>query len=120
MGSKQSPERDRDRGRRRSRFSLATVSNAFLEAVKERVRSNSPDGDGHSTPGDRSPAFGVSREPSLERIREVPTRTVESTKAEKRKSALDKLTGAFRHDGEETPHKTSGEGWKEFRKGFDA
>ncbi len=117
LGGRQSPERDRDRGRRRSRFSLATVSNAFLEAVKERVRSNSPEGEGSSAPDERSPAAGVSREPSLERIAEGPARGVESSKADKRKSALEKLTGAFRLDTEETAHKTSGEGWKEFRKG---
>ncbi|KAI5118355.1 hypothetical protein M0805_006756 [Coniferiporia weirii] len=58
---------ERDRGRRHARFSLAMVSNALLDAVKERVRSNSRGAIPRAGKERAATPAPVSRDHSLER-----------------------------------------------------
>ncbi|KAH8115350.1 hypothetical protein DFH11DRAFT_1588801 [Phellopilus nigrolimitatus] len=123
----------RERGRRHARFSLAMVSNVLLDAVKERVRSNSP----RSRPGkeraavpasrDRSPdgsrvtsrAGSRLREPSVEPVAErgrPSARGEDGLKhKEKERSTLGRISGALGLDVDGS--NGEGDGWKEFRKG---
>lgn len=114
---------------RHSRFSLAGVSNALLDAVKERIRSNSPSHRGKErarTPvsRDRSPeASRSSRTRSMMRDSSVDpdwnrgrSRARDGSAAKdkaKEKSAFGRLGGALRFDAD-GKHDDS---WKEFRKG---
>lgn len=113
----------RDRGRRHTRFSLMSVSNALLDAVKERVRSRSKDY--HRSPAvsrDRSPEppRGMSRHrdksPSSERGRQA-SRTHDSTNKQKEKSTFSRIGDALGLDMESSGGDGESENWKEFRKG---
>ncbi|EMD33151.1 hypothetical protein CERSUDRAFT_160706 [Gelatoporia subvermispora B] len=99
------------RGRRHKRFSLASVSNALLGAVKDRVRSRSPMIERR---GDVTPPRGREREASVASAR---GRTLEKDKASHHKelSALSRVGEALGWEVEES--KEYGDGWKEFRKG---
>ena len=116
---------NRERGRRHTRFSLMSVSNALLDAVKERVRSNSRTKDGHRSPAasrDHSPeanggtSRGASRRrdpsPTTERGRQA-SRAEDSKRKEK--STLGRIGDALGLDMEGGAGEH--EGWKEFRKG---
>ncbi|THH03390.1 hypothetical protein EW145_g6296 [Phellinidium pouzarii] len=125
----------RDRGRRHARFSLAIVSNALLDAVKERVhtRSNSP----HARAGkeravtpaasrDRSPdGRGVDHAQSRMRDASVDAEGERARSSardedglkhkEKERSTLERISGALGLDVD--GGNGDGENWKEFRKG---
>ena len=104
-------ESPRDRGRHSARFSLA---NTILDAVKERVRSNSPI---------------VERGRSSQKSRDVGT--VSGGKGKERETPLEglfphlHLPSAIKHshsplaaaDEEDEDRKEFGNGWREFKKG---
>lgn len=125
----------RDRGRRHARFSFAGVSNALLDAVKERLRSNSP----HMRAGkergrtpmsrDQSPDGAPSRSsrnPSMIRESSIDleygrgrtrARDQDSSKGkDKERSTLGRIGGALGLDVE-TKQAKHDENWKEFKKG---
>ena len=122
-----SPARGRDR--RHARFSLAAVSNVLLDAVKERVRSNSrtsgPRGRGSTPAASRevSPDGRVSRRPSISVDRDTERgrsrgRENEPHK-EKERTTFEKITEALGLDnGDDESKKEHGDGWKEFKKGI--
>ncbi|KAL5504710.1 hypothetical protein ACEPAH_7373 [Sanghuangporus vaninii] len=125
-----SPSPQRERGRRHARFSLAMVSNALLDAVKERVRSNSRPREGkerattptasrdHSPEGSRTnrPPYGVTEhiiDSEDERGRRRSREEDFGKHKEKEKSTLGRITDALGLSTEPG----EGDSWKEFRKG---
>ncbi|EJD08036.1 uncharacterized protein FOMMEDRAFT_131011 [Fomitiporia mediterranea MF3/22] len=122
----------RDRGRRHARFSLAMVSNVLLDAVKERVRSNSRPREGkeraftptasreHSPEGHRSShvrsgLVDHSVDEEVERGRQTLRDNEHAKQKEKEKSTLERITDVLGIHTE--PASGEGEGWKEFKKG---
>ncbi|KZV66431.1 hypothetical protein PENSPDRAFT_654907 [Peniophora sp. CONT] len=98
-------ESPRDRGRHSARFSLA---NTILDAVKERVRSNSPIVErGRSHQKSRDVSKGKERETPLEGL--FPHLHLPS--------AIGKGKPLVAADEEEEDRKEFGNGWREFKKG---
>lgn len=102
------PGTDDKRGRRHSRFSLAAVSNSFLDAVKDRVRSSSREG--------RSREGSGSREVSRDRGRTLEPRADGAGKENVGKEKASTFSKILKLDGGDD--KQSGDGWKEFKKGI--
>ncbi|KAI0753124.1 hypothetical protein C8Q80DRAFT_1150163 [Daedaleopsis nitida] len=93
-----------DRGRKGKRFSFAS---AFLEAMKDRVRSNSPLLERHAGQSrDKTPPRGRTRDRNL--LESGISTGHEST-------TLDRVSEALGDDANEG--REHGHGWKEFRKG---
>ncbi|OCH90613.1 hypothetical protein OBBRIDRAFT_819245 [Obba rivulosa] len=100
------------RGRKHKRFSLASVSNALLDAVKDRVRSRSPMLERR---GDVTPPRGRDRDRSVASARGRTLEANDKALHHKELSALGRVGEALGLDVEES--KEFGDGWKEFRKG---
>lgn len=106
---------DDRRGRRHSRFSISAVSNVILDAVKERVRSSSPQA---RIKRDAT----ASRERGIDRSRDSRATSSRGRTLEPRKDNEHNQKGStFSKFGDllklDTDDKESGDGWKEFKKG---
>ncbi|THH13670.1 hypothetical protein EW146_g6579 [Bondarzewia mesenterica] len=113
-----SPVRGRDPsvedppGRKISHFSLSAVSNVILDAVKERVRSNSPKALDRANSVDKRDA---SRGRILDKGKEKELTPTWGRTKERTGSTLGRVGEAFGLEAEE--HKEFGDGWREFKKG---
>ncbi|TFY51059.1 hypothetical protein EVG20_g11187, partial [Dentipellis fragilis] len=120
------PSLDDYRGRKNWRYSLASVSSVILDAMKERVRSSSPQdrpgrargrGAGRSTDAyarDVSHSRGRTPEPKGKE-REYPGVGLGSAYSHVReRTALERVGEVL---GLEEEHKEFGDGWREFKKG---
>lgn len=114
----QEPSRDGDdaRGRKHKRFSLANVSNAFLDVVMDRMRSHSRSAvTGLDHEGDITPPRGRARERSVDIIDGQRQREEVHQEAYRERSALERVGAAIGLEmDDEKEHR---DGWKEFRKG---
>lgn len=117
LARQHSSDSEERRGRRNTRFSLTTISNAFVDSIKDSVRSRSPgsrERPSQSRDRDVSARRGRGRTPQR---RSSPPETVEPapTALKKDRSLLGRVSNALKAEPEE--HKEAGHGWKEFKKG---
>ncbi|KAI0311490.1 hypothetical protein OF83DRAFT_755726 [Amylostereum chailletii] len=110
------PQRDHSfdaRGRGTSRFSLTAVSNSILDAVKERMRSNSPTVERGRSAGR---ILSASDEGHVQPVKENDNSRSHRHLPHPHPSALTKVGEKLGMDVED--HKEFGDGWKEFKKGI--
>lgn len=113
-----SSDGDDRRGRRNTRFNLASISNAFVDSIKDSVRSKSPGSrERASESRDRDSSSRRGRGRTLQR-RSTSPHNDEATVPPVRKdrSILGRVSHALKNESEE--HKEVGHGWKEFKKGM--
>lgn len=114
---------DRDRGRRKGRFTLAAVSNAFMDAVRSsspiltRSRERSRDDFGSVARGRTTEKRLIENvvSPRASLHQDVEVEGSRSRAKHPKENLLDKVGEILRLDTAE--HKESGRDWKEFKKG---